>query len=513
MKRTGNWKAALSLLLCLALIWALAGCGVAGTLPSVTQPEAGTDKASGEPAGSTENPGGEGEELSFPALSYAFVQGVTKVSYEDGKLRVRSDAGAAELAVKANMLSGEGLSQDGTRAYPELYDEGNYRYFCFADGRLTEITDWGFYHACSRDGRVAISRVGTEARIVVYRDGKPVQTIDDSGVDFVMSPDGSAAMWCSYRDSDLHPTTRLWVNGEITDLGEDLTPVAVADNAAYVYFRMGSGSGLYVQRGTDKDSVNKVQPRWVDYLVVFNADYSEVIAAGEDCSYWSVRGGKGVEVPRDAVQVILPEGALSGPAGTSGSGHRCLGLSTFQGSLFVEYNGDDYNICQLLWLNGKPVAAVVDNAEWDDPKLSGDGSVLVYRKDGGLCRAVANSLGQWTGTEVQPPVQIVTGLRNKPFFNVSADGSTVFYRAEDGLKAWSGGETRLVSEKANSCEILGSTALFYEGSELWAESDGERYEPLPGVAAQRIVGKTPELVLIQDNQWGLYVLTEETLSD
>ena len=506
-------KRLLSLLLCAALLLTLGGCAELSLLPTGLQTEPGESAAPTETGDSAPLPAPD-----FPEQSFSFLKDTMYVGLDDGVLEIVSDSGYFRWGEDLPMLSESGVSQDNTTARPEFYKDGGYTYYYYADGVLTPQNEWSFYHACSRDGRIAIARPEGEENVsVILRDGVVTERLEAGGTDYVMSPGGSAALFLSYpTQNGNEPVAMLWQEGKgLTELGKKLYPVAVADNAEYVYLRSTGPSGpLLVQRGADQASARMVQLRWVDGLVVFNQDYSEVIAAGERFAYWSVQGRESVQVPADAVHLVLPDKALGMPLGESWSGERCFGVSSFQDTLFIDYTTDHWTLRRLhMAADGSVGADVLSEAlDWDDVKLSANGGAAAWRSGKTIYWMPVSPADRRENCQ---PVPICEGFDSPNGFAISADGMTVYYVSEEGLQAWRDGETVQIVAR-------GDYGVFYPvGNAVFYVKDRKLYgwngtvsrcltEELPWV---RVEGSTNEFLLFSSADYALFRVGDELRID
>ena len=488
-------KQMLALLLCTFLLLSLAACTKPAVLPSSPQATQAASAAPAESDAETPLPAPD-----FPEQRFRFVQDVPYIGIDNGALVILSASGSVHYGENMPMLSEKGISTDGSTARPSVYHDGNYTYFYYADGALRELSDWGFYHACSRDGRVAIARPEGEENVsVISRDGVEVERLDAGGTDYVMSPDGSAAMFLVYPTGNGQEfVAMLWQEGKgLTELGKGLYPVAVADNAEYVYLRVSGASGpLRVQRGADRETARPVQPKWVDSLVLFNEDFSEVLAAGERCAYWSVQGREAVEVPKDAVHVVLPEKTAGDPLGESWTGDRCYGISTFQDAIYIDFATDHWTLNRLHMAADGSVRseALSDVLDWDDVKLSADGSGVAWRSGKSIWWRHVDPADRKLGYE---PVLVCEGFDSPNGFAISADGRTVYYVSETGLQAWRDGETEQIVARGEYGYFypVGNAMFYVKDRALWGWNGGASRcltEELPWV---RIIDTTNEFIL------------------
>ena len=498
-------KRILILTLCAALLLCLTACGGGSVLPPSglpTQPASAA--ASSEPVGEAPLPAPD-----FPEQRFSFIKDCPYIGVEDGELVILSAGGSVHYGENMPMLSEKGISTDGSTARPSFYHDNAYSYYYFADGALQPVAEWGFYHACSRDGRTAIVRPdGTENVSVIYRDGEITERLDAGGTDYLMSPDGSAATFLVYPDGNgLESVAMLWQAGKgLTELGKDLYPVAVADNAEYLYLRVRGASGpLRVQRGADRDTARPVQPKWVDSLVIFNEDYSEVLAAGERCAYWSVQGREAVEVPKDAVHIVLPDKTAGDPLGESWSGDRCYGISTFQDAIYIDYATEHWTLNRLHMAADGSVKseALSDVLDWDDVKLSADGSGVAWRSGKSIWWRHVDPADRKLGNE---PVPVCEGFDSPNGLAISADGRTVYYVGETGLQAWRDGETEQIAARGEYgyFDPVGNAIFYVKDNVLWGWNGGASRclsEELPWV---RVIDSTNDFILFCSANYTLF---------
>lgn len=498
-------KQTISLLLCAALLLGLCACGAAPLTPTGALPlPTDSSPSAPEQSGTAALPAPE-----FPAQRFTLKRDCCYVAVEDGVLVLLSGSGSVHYGEAMPMLSEAGVSQDGTTARPSLYRDGSYEDYYYADGQLTPQSEWGFYSARSRDGRVGIARPrDTENQSVIIRDGEVVERLEAGGTDYIMSPGGDAAVFLSYPTGDgREALTMLWQEGKgLTELGENLYPVAVSDGAKYLYLRIGSSSGpMTVQQGADRDSARMVQAKWVDSLVLFNEDYSEALAAGERCAYWSVQGREAVEAPAEAIHTVLPAAAMGRPVGESWTGERVLGISSFQDSVYIDYTPDHWTLCRLHMSGDGSVGAETLSGvlDWDDVQLSADGSAAAWRSGKQIWWRSVSPDSRREDTE---PMLVADGFDSPNGVAISADGRTVYYVSDEGLQAWRDGSVSQVAARGEYGDFypVGNALFFTNDRALWGWKDGTLRCVSEALPWARVIDTAGDFILFSGPNDALY---------
>jgi len=254
--------------------------------------------------------------------------------------------------------------------YPVLSDDGGGVVYFTNYDPVDKIAVINLYS--TKSGRSV--RIDSNAFFDGYGDGAEACAV---------SPDGKTVMYARYEPGGDECATYISVNGKKEEkLGDGIYPIAVANNAKYIYYRNEEGT-LFVKRGMKADKYKLGD----DMRGVFlNKDYSQIVYNSGGGAFISVKGGERIKVTNtDPIRYFVhPKntegsgvtrfvGDFNGDAyvyGTYLSGYIVYGLDSFKNKTFV--SGSD-----VYTLNGKYERSGVCKGA-SDLTMTDDGKWLYY---------------------------------------------------------------------------------------------------------------------------------------
>ncbi len=188
----------------------------------------------------------------------------------------------------------------------------------------------------------------------------------------VLSPNGQTVAFVSDYDAKDDFRGYYSVKGkEPVSVGKENYVIAIADKAAYIYYR--DDDRLYAQK--KKKEAEKLVSGLSGVSVLVNADCTELMYTVDGKTYLSVKAGEKEKISSDSVtSIVLPEKALQ----------EYQYYYTPGGRVYVSYTGVETLEEQLYWtegdisfLNGrKEMKTVASSVE--DCVVAEDGESLVY---------------------------------------------------------------------------------------------------------------------------------------
>jgi hypothetical protein len=309
------------------------------------------------------------------------------------------------------------------------------------------------------------------ATTLFVSNGKNERKVTDDfliGSNVVMSPDGKTLGYVVHsgrydRDTRSWENERLtgviWRNGKETELGRDITPVAVANGAKFIYFNRATTDSndwpitvLNVQRGFNENRRERlgdgISATW------FNRDLSQIIFTAStnsgSRSFISVNG-------RERQQLTGSVSSFAAPYGIASFGN-ILGFNNFKNTFYVSTEA------ALLRIKGnwetERIHSSVDGAVF----LADNGKTLTYMRNANTRNdaSIFRVNGMKNGAE---PDRIVD--RDGDMFASTKNGKAIFYRNDDGDVIFQRGrnETTVSSERSRGWTIFKGTTLFYINDE------------------------------------------------
>jgi len=337
------------------------------------------------------------------------------------------------------LAKGATLSSSGDVAYVKEYEssDDNAELWLYADGEKTLITE-----------NLAINAPG--------------------GYNYVISPDGKALAYVANDNG----TYRGFVwKGESHELGKDIYPLAVSNNAEYIYYV--EGDSFYVQTGIEgvsKENLGEHISRFYG-----NKDLTEIIYYSEAEAYISINGGIGesFSIYEDIGRFVFPKNCV--PRIYLRGGY-VNGVSSFANTFYMNTNrsiihiGSDYET-NVIEEN------LVDTINNEDVYLADDGKTLTYLKNG--------TVYQLDGfdSEFKPTELVYNGVKS---FIPKNDGSAIYFVTENDDIFYQKGteEPVLISDDYSDDNYYalfkGDTLYYTIGNKLYV-STGSKGELVKGL--------------------------------
>ncbi|MDR0946870.1 MAG: zinc-ribbon domain-containing protein [Ruminococcus sp.] len=186
-----------------------------------------------------------------------------------------------------------------------------------------------------------------------------------------ISPDGKTVAYAETEDGET--AGYYYTKGERIKIGKEIIPVAVSDNAKYIYYDR--NDSLYVQKGNNEDSRQKLSENVYSFFL--NKDYSQIFFHNSNRAYISNKGGEKITVADFISELILPVNT----AVKEKSSYKTVGVDTFAGTFFNEIGDTVMYITKKF--EGQETA--IDYYGYS-VKLSTDEKTLIFENFDGLAK-------------------------------------------------------------------------------------------------------------------------------
>jgi len=231
-----------------------------------------------------------------------------------------------------------------------------------------------------------------------------------------ISPDGKTVFYTSEDDVNQDGST-TWITmvsnrGKNDNVGRELFPIAVGDNAKFLYYNKGNddwSQTLFVRRGINANESRLGDNPW-GYS--FNKDYSSIVYNSDGASYISVKGGERERLSRvdgGIISFITPEFTQA----RYYNGYTVYGFSDFKNKAFTSGNGWSSEI----WLLNRKYETNRISNEAQNITMSQDGKWLYFMDSSRLRRASATN----------PDAERLTVANNVQNYTLSKKGDSVYY--------------------------------------------------------------------------------------
>jgi len=357
-------------------------------------------------------------------------------------------------------ISKSSESLDGTKAAILVNENGNSHYegytlYLLTD-RLQKIADEvnDAVISSSGDGIAFIKNYDSyddTYELYLYSGGKTSTVTRSFASGIAISPNGKTV---GYTADDGGYIGYYW-DGREHKLGKDVSVVAIADGAKYVYLnRNGSFS---VQRGDNEDRRVKLGDSTV--FIYFNKNLSQVVYRSNSKTFISRNGGERTALSGSMSMLLVPEGTARA--------NRILDISSFADTFYITGSDD------IIRINGKFQAdKIVGKVDGYSTGLAADGKTLIYRKKNNVYKV------NGTGKNIGDAKPVIEG--GVSWFIASSDGKLIYYatnRDSDELYCKSGnGKPQLVSNDIDSIneELFKGKSFYYTGNDrLYVSSGGK----------------------------------------
>lgn len=193
----------------------------------------------------------------------------------------------------------------------------------------------------SSDGSNALYKKDDNLYIYNVSSGKSSR-IAENVYRYTISPDGSAVLYSSRNDDD-ETICYIYCKGNTTKIdGKNTEPVAIANNAKYVYYAKNDDSNqksLYVFKDND---IAKLASD-ISSSINFNKDLSEVLYYNEKGSYISVNGMDGEKIYNGAIYGLVNSYGSSPYYNYSDVVVNINDVDSLKNRAFYSYDFDTYN--------------------------------------------------------------------------------------------------------------------------------------------------------------------------
>jgi len=279
------------------------------------------------------------------------------------------------------------------------------------------------------------------------------------GPGLAISPDGKTVGYCR-ANSDGSITGMLYRNGKYTELGENIFPIAVADDVNYLYYRRPVWEGdtlvnasYYVR--SDGGDIFLGESRYAYFM--FNYDLSEAIVTSLDFDLICVDGGEELRPLGDfyPVGVISPQSGLSAELDIGASPlllteYTRIGIDSFRDKILHGHRTDignlEHDIClgascpyhNTAYLDEELQLHVLTESTYNMQRAA-EGYAALYKQDKELY-LIPDVRSYTAGSEI-----LISKYGS--YFTGNADFSTVYYvNTAKTLYAYSGGSRSMIAQ-------------------------------------------------------------------
>jgi hypothetical protein len=422
---------------------------------------------------------------------------LTPAKYESGKGSVYIASGDGNVIIIPNgknkveidgTLMSSARSLDGTKAAALIREGGAQTGLLYLiTDKPQKITDevYAFWFSANGNAVAYITEYnfheGT-AELWLHSGGKNTKLSSDFYIfgNCAISPNGKVVAFVAV-DGERH-TGIVW-NGKANELGRNMHPVAISDNAKYIYYAR--DDVLFVQRGLKGEDRERLGDNISS--IITNKDLSQVVYNSNSRAYISRKGGARETLSGSMGSFILPLGTRSAFAANN---VRVLGVSNFSNTFYR--NSDS----AIIRINGKyetdSVARSIDNVY-----LANNGKTLTYMRNDKLYRV--NGLASQA-----EPTQIVSG--EVMDFVAASKGNAVFFVNEDYEIYYQKG-TGKPATVTNDLSSRHSYSLF-KGKTLFYVSDKELFVST-GARGKRVGGFEGDLQSVGADLFSVNVVSSE----
>ncbi|MCL2627103.1 MAG: zinc ribbon domain-containing protein [Oscillospiraceae bacterium] len=422
----------------------------------------------------------------FIPAKYESSKGTVYIASGDGSVIIIPNGGS-KVEIDGTLMN-SARSLDGTKA-AALISEGSVQ-----TGLLYLITDrpqiimdevYAFWLSANGNAVAYITEHNPHdgtAELWLHSDGKNTRISSDyyAHGSCAISPNGKVVAFVT-ADGDRH-TGIVW-DDKINELGRGTSPVAISDNARYIYYIR--DDSLYVQNGLKGDDREKLGDN-VNSIIV-SKDLSQVIYNSNSRAYISRKGGAREALSGSIGSFVLPMGTGSTYMTNN---VRILGVTNFSNTF---YRNTDSAIIRI---NSKyetdSVVRSVNNAY-----LANDGRTLTYMRNDRIYKV--------NGMAPQAePIQIVSGEVTS--FIATSNGSAVYF-VNDASELLYQKETGKPTTVTSDFSSRSAYSLF-KGSTLFYVSDKELFVST-GARGRRVSGFDGDVQSVSADLFSVDVISSE----
>jgi hypothetical protein len=345
---------------------------------------------------------------------------------------------------------------DGTKAImlvnnaSDVFGGGNSLYLI--GDRVTFIANdvYSARFSYSGDGIAYVRDViGMIGELCLYRDGRTniIENEFTAYGSYVISPDGKIISYALIEEGNM---TAYLHDGRRKELGRDITPLAVANNARYVYFNR--NATLFVQRSDNSDTRENLGSG--SYINAFNKDLSQAVYTREGRSFISRNGERGSALSGLVISFLLPRGTINNS--------MIIGISSFADTFYLDSENNVRRINNKFEVSGNVARGVTD------AHLASDGKTVTYQRNDRISRINGSA-------ENADPVDLVR--EDAMSFIATEDGKAVYFVTTDRELFYQRGTGRAVAvgDYLTGNTFYGGFFSLYKGNTLFYVSDGELF--------------------------------------
>lgn len=393
-----------------------------------------------------------------------------------------------------------------------------------AKGKTVEVTNEASGRECafSDNGKGVLYLKDTEpdssgdchiGTLMHYFNGKTTAVADEV-VDYALciSPNGRTIAYIKYY-SDGEFTSYYSVNGGAPrKLGENLLPLAISDNAKFIYYAKvysldDEDVVLYVKTSKNNIKLGEIDTGSTHITCLFNNDYSELIYSFDNKSYITVDGKDKQKLGnREMHGMLQRKGAQAKSESFPFLGFRMVySMDTFAGTAMQT---SDYEIVYLN--NNYEVSKIASDVM--QYAVAVDGKTLAYISDGSLYVAKI-------GPDAAENAIEIDSMEDVTEIDISADGSLLYYiNSEDELYCLKGKD---FSKSKKIADDVYNAGYCFDGDNSnffflvdFIKDSGTLYVSKNGGERKRVAGSTDTAKLISNGiKTYVYANAEDGLCD
>ncbi|MBR3964785.1 MAG: hypothetical protein IKJ80_05215 [Clostridia bacterium] len=402
--------------------------------------------------------------------------------------------------IECDKYSIKGYSDDRTVCFFSTTsgegEDQEVKYYVVNEDEIIALPDNDLdYGAMSADGKNIIAAETTE-----NEDGSPEMTFyiynigDQSKTEFKYSGDildevelsknFDSILYTSISGEGEEKTTSLYLytDGENVKLASDMYPVAVSDNAKYIYayskekteekddegdndydfsFDLTSSTKYTLYMLTKDGEKTKIADEFDRYSQSFNKDMSQMLFTAADKAYFYENGGEKVKIANnaDSIYAMTPSAVAS--------------LEDFCGAPVIIYNSSSSSASiYRVEDNEAAIEKLASDVSSRYRYLTNDGETIYFLKNGSLRRI---SVDDASSDEILVKDGVIRIL-------VSNDGENVYIVDKDDTLYYvdDSGETSRVADDVESVEMTIDGIVLYtdEDDVLYYTEDGDKGEKI-----------------------------------
>lgn len=358
--------------------------------------------------------------------------------------------------------------QDGTSLYLRSADGSKLVFLdsmkvlrLFDGSRFTAVAEDAQDYQISFDGS-AVAYTNTDNDLFLYRKGKAQRIASRVLEGFCLSPDGETL---AYVREEGGTTVACYFNSKERTIAKEAVPIAISNGGTYVYYYTLSKGVVYVQKGSNQDSRQKLLDSFSG-LYCFNVNGEQLLLTDGSNTYFSEYGGERIKIASAPLELLAPDSLAC-------SRGMIYGVKNLKDRFYITSSNPEGN--HVYHLNDRlELSSLLKNIPvWS---LMEDGQTLLYEKNQNLYYI---NLRNTDGGESKV-VGSVRGWRH------SGDGKRVLFVDDEG-ESWFatlGREPkRITAETINTDEAVPLESGFvYEIDGSLFYTDGGKGSKISGLS-------------------------------